>query len=202
MPKQSKFENVDLFASLNAVMKQNTGFYQSDLEIDKEIIAKAAASPRKEDKTLLWFCRPSGTHCFRERDVFLKDTAPHNTWRFYMEQTSDRVLAYAIELTGTERGKIKGNLYELDYAKHYERVKEKELPADTVKLIYEHGEREIPAGQFSTAIPIMSLESLNALKPYPTTRTRCNRSYRKNGAAGSSFRRGISRRISPHCGTG
>lgn len=59
MPKQSKFENVDLFASLNAVMKQNTGFYQSDLEIDKEIIAKAAASPRKEDKTLLWFCRPS-----------------------------------------------------------------------------------------------------------------------------------------------
>ena len=141
MPKQSKFENVDLFASLNAVMKQNTGFYQSDLEIDKEIIAKAAASPRKEDKTLLWFCRPSGTHCFRERDVFLKDTAPHNTWRFYMEQTSDRVLAYAIELTGTERGKIKGNLYELDYAKHYERVKEKELPADTVKLIYEHGER-------------------------------------------------------------
>ena len=45
MPKQSKFENVDLFASLNAVMKQNTGFYQSDLEIDKEIIAKAAASP-------------------------------------------------------------------------------------------------------------------------------------------------------------
>ncbi len=152
MPKQSKFENVDLFASLNAVMKQNTGFYQSDLEIDKEIIAKAAASPRKEDKTLLWFCRPSGTHCFRERDVFLKDTAPHNTWRFYMEQTSDRVLAYAIELTGTERGKIKGNLY--------------------------------------------------ALKPYPTTRTRCNRSYRKNGAAGSSFRRGISRRISPHCGTG
>ena len=71
----------------------------------------------------MWFCRPSGTHCFRERDVFLKDTAPHNTWRFYMEQTSDRVLAYAIELTGKERGKIKGNLYELDYSKHYERVK-------------------------------------------------------------------------------
>ena len=61
-------------------------------------------------KTLLWFCRPSGTHCFRERDVFLKDTAPHNTWRFYMEQTSDRVLAYAIELTGKERGKIKGTV--------------------------------------------------------------------------------------------
>ena len=39
MPEQSKFENVDLFASLEAIMKHNTGFYQSDLDIDKEIIA-------------------------------------------------------------------------------------------------------------------------------------------------------------------
>ena len=132
MGRLSKFEDVDVFASLNAVLKQNTGFYQSDFDIDKEIIAKAAASPNREDKTLLWFCRPMGTHCFRERDVFLKDTAPHNTWRFYMEQTSDRILAYAIELTGKERGKIKGNLYELDYARHYERVKDRELAADTV----------------------------------------------------------------------
>ena len=147
MPKQSKFENVDLFASLEAIMKQNTGFYQSDLEIDKEIIAKAAASPRKEDKTLLWFCRPSGTHCFRERDVFLKD--------------------YAIELTGKERGKIKGNLYELDYAKHYERVKEKELPADTVKLIYEHGEREIPAGQFFNGNPDYELGKFERFEAVP-----------------------------------
>ena len=108
MSKLNKFEDVDVFASLNAIMKQNTGFYQSDFDIDREIIAKAAASASKEDKTLLWFCRPSGTHCFRERDVFLKDTAPHNTWRFYMEQTSDRILAYAIELTGREQGKIKG----------------------------------------------------------------------------------------------
>lgn len=52
MPEQSKFENMDLFASLEAIMKQNTGFYQSDLDIDKEIIAKAAASPHREDKTL------------------------------------------------------------------------------------------------------------------------------------------------------
>lgn len=26
MPEQSKFENMDLFASLEAIMKQNTGF--------------------------------------------------------------------------------------------------------------------------------------------------------------------------------
>ena len=167
MPEQSKFENMDLFASLEAIMKQNTGFYQSDLDIDKEIIAKAAASPHREDKTLLWFCRPSGTHCFRERDVFLKDTAPHNTWRFYMEQTSDRVLAYAIELTGKERGKIKGNLYELDYSKHYERVKEKELPADTVKLIYEHGERVQEAGRYFDGTPDPQLGKFERFEAVP-----------------------------------
>ena len=136
MSKLNKFEDVDVFASLDAIMKQNTGFYQSDFDIDREIIAKTAASASKEDKTLLWFCRPSGTHCFRERDVFLKDTAPHNTWRFYMEQTSDRILAYAIELTGKEHGKIKGNLYELDYSRHYER-----------------GEQMIPAGQYFNGSP-------------------------------------------------
>ena len=63
MSKLNKFEDVDVFASLNAIMKQNTGFFQSDFDIDREIIAKAAASASKEDKTLLWFCRPSGTQC-------------------------------------------------------------------------------------------------------------------------------------------
>ena len=143
MPEQSRFENVDVTASLEAIMKQNTGFYQSDLEIDKEIIAKAATSPHREDKTLLWFCRPSGTHCFRERDVFLKDTAPHNTWRFYMEQTSDRVLAYAIELTG------------------------KELPADTVKLIYEHGERVQEAGRYFDGTPDPQLGKFERFEALP-----------------------------------
>lgn len=167
MGKLSKFENVDVTASLEAIMKQNTGFYQSDFDIDKEIITKAAASPNREDKTLLWLSRPAGTHCFRERDVFIKDTAPHNTWRFYKEQTSDRILAYAIELTGKERGKIKGSLYELDYAKHYERVKEKELPADTVKLIYEHGEKEIPAGQFFNGNPDMDFGKFERFEAVP-----------------------------------
>ena len=167
MSKLNKFEDVDVFASLDAIMKQNTGFYQSDFDIDREIIAKTAASASKEDNTLLWFCRPSGTHCFRERDVFLKDTAPHNTWRFYMEQTSDRVLAYAIELTGKERGKIKGNLYELDYSRHYERVKEKGLPADTVKLIYERGEQMIPAGQYFNGSPDPQLGKFERFEAIP-----------------------------------
>ena len=146
--KLQKFENVDVIASLEAIMKQNTAFYQSDFDIDKQILQKAAISPIPEGKRLLWFSRPSGTCCFRERDVFLKDTRQHNTWRFYGEQTHDTILAYAVELTGTEQGKIKGNLYELDYPQHFREVIEKSISADNYTLLYEHGELTKPAGQY------------------------------------------------------
>ena len=146
--KLQKFENVDVIASLEAIMKQNTAFYQSDFDIDKQILQKAAVSPIPEDRRLLWFSRPSGTCCFRERDVFLKDTRQHNTWRFYGEQTRDTILAYVVELTGTEQEKIKGNLYELDYLQHFREVIEKSIPADNYTLIYEHGELTKPAGQY------------------------------------------------------
>lgn len=146
--KLQKFENVDVVASLEAIMKQNTAFYQSDFDIDKQILQKAAISPTPEGKRLLWFSRPFGTCCFRERDVFLKDTRQHNTWRFYGEQTHDTILAYAVELTGTEQGKIKGNLYELDYPQHFREVIEKSISADNYTLLYEHGELTKPAGQY------------------------------------------------------
>ena len=38
MSKLNKFEDVDVFAFLNAIMKQNTGFYQSDFDIDLSLI--------------------------------------------------------------------------------------------------------------------------------------------------------------------
>ena len=84
----NRFENVDVLAAQEQLMRQNTAFYQSDFEIDKEIIGRAAASDKAEDKTLLWMSRPSGTHCFRESDVYLQGTRQHNTWKFYGEQTT------------------------------------------------------------------------------------------------------------------
>ena len=119
--------------------KQNTAFYQSDFDIDKQILQKRR-KPYPGGQTAFGFSRPSGTCCFRERDVFLKDTRQHNTWRFYGEQTRDTILAYAVELTGREQGKIKGNLYELNYPQHFREVIKKSIPADNYTLIYEHGE--------------------------------------------------------------
>ena len=51
MGKLSKFENVDVIASLEAIMKQNTAFYQSDFEIDKRILREAASRPASWNAT-------------------------------------------------------------------------------------------------------------------------------------------------------
>lgn len=148
-----KFENVDVIVALGEIMRQNTAFYQSDFDIDKGIIQRVAASDQAVDKTLLWMSRSSGTYCFRERDVFLKDTRQHNTWRFYGEQTRDKILAYAVELTSTKDGTIRGNLYELDYQQHFRHVIDAALPVSMNRLFYEHGSRDIPAEQFFDGSP-------------------------------------------------
>ena len=98
----NKFENVDVLASLQQIMQQNTAAFQNDFDIDKKILTQAAKSKNAEDKVYLWFSRPNGTHCLRERDVFLRGTREHNTFRFYHEQTKERVLAYAVVLSGVE----------------------------------------------------------------------------------------------------
>ena len=165
----NKFEDVDVIASLEAIMKQNTAFYQNDFDLDRNILQKAAASPHSRGQAaFIGFPRPSGTSCFRERDVFLKGTRQHNTWRFYGEQTRDKVLAYAVELTGIVNGKIKGNLYELDYPQHFRHVKEQALPVDNYTLLYEHGETGAARRTvFLTAIPTRSLGSLNVFEAQP-----------------------------------
>lgn len=140
----NKFENVDVLASLQQIMQQNTAAFQNDFDIDKKILMRAAKSKNVEDKVYLWFSRPNGTHCLRERDVFLRGTREHNTFRFYHEQTKERVLAYAVVLSGVESGKVKGSIYELDYVAKAELAIQTALRTDNNRLIYENGSREMP----------------------------------------------------------
>ena len=142
-----KFEQIDLLESLERIMQSHTKHYQSDFDIDKEILTDAAQKAAAEDRRYLWMARSSGTWCLRERDTFIKDSREHNTWCFYGEQSSDKILAYAVEITGLENGKVMGNLYPLDYEKHFQHVRDSSLPSDTVKLVYEHGEQIQIAGQ-------------------------------------------------------
>ena len=144
---------MDVIAALEAIMHQNTAYYQSDFAFDIKMLREAARSDQPEDKLLLWLSRPSGTFCFRERDVLLKDTQAYNTWKFCGEQTHDRILAYAVELTGAANGTVQGNLYELDYQQHFRHVIDAALPVSMRRLFYEHGSRDIPAEQFFDGSP-------------------------------------------------
>ena len=148
-----KFENVDVIDTLQQIMRHNTAYYRNDFDIDKRILTRAAQSSSPEDKAFLWMSRPAGTHCLRERDVFLKDTREYNTFRFYAEQTSDKVLAYVVAVTGIKDGTIMGNLYELDYREQAKKVFREALPADTNALIYENGTRHQPSNYRFDAQP-------------------------------------------------
>ena len=72
-----------------------------------------------------------------------------------------------MELTGKEGGKLKGNLYELDYEQHFRRVIEKSVPADNYTLVYEHGERSIPAGQYFDGNPDPQLGKFERFEAQP-----------------------------------
>ena len=140
----SKFMNIDLLGNLEKIMRINTRSYQSDFEWDRETLMDAAANVDTvplRDRTYLWMSRPCGTWCVKEKDVFLEPACAHNIWSYYAGETSQRILAYAVEVMGMENKKAVGNLYPLDYRKHVESVKDAAIPADRIRMVYEKGER-------------------------------------------------------------
>ena len=58
-----KFENMDVIAALEAIMHQNTAYYQSDFAYDIKMLREAARSDQPEDKLLLWQNRSGSMRC-------------------------------------------------------------------------------------------------------------------------------------------
>ena len=133
-----KYMDVDITASLEAVMRQNTRHYQSDFEYDRATIQRAAESLDPEEKTLVWMSRESGTWCFKERDVLLQDSEAFSTWSTY-ENTSGEIVASQVEVSGIQDGRVMGNLYEMDYREHLEYLTRSDLPANTLQVTFEDG---------------------------------------------------------------
>ena len=145
-----KYENVDIVAALGAVVELNTEHYKVDFQYDIDTFKKAARNPNGENDHLLWLSRRSGTYCFAERDVYIKDTAAYNYWRgsadilgsqsFYPTViVHDRILAFAVEIKGIENGRVKGDLYELDYRDHIRELDRTALPRHAVTVTHEDG---------------------------------------------------------------
>lgn len=140
-----KFEDVDLFDVMGRIVDSHVEHYRSDFDIDMKILREAADKEIREDRTYIWLCRTCGTWLLRERDVFIRNTREHNTYCFYADQPSDRVLAYAVEVTGNKGSVCFGNLYALDYAQHYQCVASSAQNPKGILFVYEKGQKIKPS---------------------------------------------------------
>ena len=131
-----KFENIDLVDALRRIMDIHTQNYKEDFELDAGLLHSLAGSQSPEDKRLLWMSRPNGTYLLPEREVYVEDSYENKVWEFYHEQTRDPILAYAVEIEGVEGDTIRGNLIELDYAAHVERMQKLTVPVETVAVTF------------------------------------------------------------------
>lgn len=133
-----KFLNVDIIASLKAIMGQVTVYHRSDFEYNMNAIQRAASAVEPEKKHLLWLCRHSGTHMHTERDVFIKGTASYNNVQFYHNDCqSEQVVLYSMEITGVKNGVIRGNLYERDRHQYAELAARGASPLKDETVIFE-----------------------------------------------------------------
>ena len=108
-------------------------------DIDKRIIRRAAESPNPEEKTLMWFCRPHGTHCLNENQVFIQGTRDHNTFRFYAEQTYDECVARVIIPKTVKHGKVFGDVFEINYREQAANVAQNSVAPDHDRLTFADG---------------------------------------------------------------
>ena len=146
-----KYENADIVAALGAVVELNTEHYKSDFKYDIERFKKAAQHPDGENNRLLFMSRQSGTWCVTERDAHIRDSEAFNIWNGYATVlgdinsymssviVNDRILAFAVEIKGIENGRIKGDIYELDFRDSIREINRAALPKDSVTIKFEDG---------------------------------------------------------------
>ena len=134
-----KYTDVDIVAELQKLVDSHVDSYKEDFDIDKRIIRRTAESRNPEDKTLMWFCRPHGTHCLNENQVFIQGTRDHNTFRFYAEQTYDECIARVIIPKTVKRGKVFGDVFEINYREQAANVAQNSVAPDHDRLTFADG---------------------------------------------------------------
>ena len=134
---QALFEGVDILDTLQSIVDFNTYYYKTDFNYDKQTLEDAALR-YGDNKHFLWLSRRSGTQLYPERDVFIRGTAPNNSWKFYGESKSDSVMAYLIQVIKSEDHILTGNILELDYQKHLDFIRSKSPQLTAVELVFKN----------------------------------------------------------------
>lgn len=153
MQDQRCFRDIDIIGFIGRVVQRHTRYYQSNLQIDEMTLQRVAGCKEQQDVTFIWMCRTLGTWLLPERDVLLKGTSGNNIFTYYIEQTDDPVLVFAIKVMGIKGGLIIGDIYALDYPTYYDHVCSVMLKAETVTLQYERGIRIKRADDMITSHP-------------------------------------------------
>ena len=135
-----KFECSDLIGCLEKILNINTEHYKTDFEYDRKILYEAAASDNRQDKTFIWLTRAHGTHCFNERDLFIKDTPSYTTLQYWKGNASENIKAYAVEVETVKNGKLCGSIYDLDYEQYADMVKNNAINGAAKTVTYDRGQ--------------------------------------------------------------
>ena len=143
MKFMDKITDTNIIETLREIMETNTVYYKTDFDIYVPHIQAAAEQNDYREKSLLWLSYPSGIVCDSERNVLQQNTYGHNSWRFYHEQTRDRILAYAVDIKNIDKdGNIMGDISELDYHKHAVHVRDVSVPSDYYTVTFKNGVTE------------------------------------------------------------
>lgn len=167
MQRHICFKEIDIIGFMGRVVQRHMRHYQSDFQIDEMTLQRVAGCKEKQDMTFIWMCRTLGTWLLPERDVLLKGTSGNNIFTFYMEQTDDPVLVFAIKVMSLKGGLIIGDIYALDYPTYYDHVCSVMLKAETVILQYEQGIRIKRAGDKITSYPDMDFGRCLSIRYQP-----------------------------------
>ena len=131
--EQRKFYQPDILSHLAEIVQKNTCAYTADFDFDAKRLWGSAQETNMERRSFLWMCRPLGTWCVLEREVFLDDTNANCIWTHYAD-CPEGILAYRVVIEGIRDGKLAGKVIPLDYAKQVQRVIKSALPI--VKIQY------------------------------------------------------------------
>ena len=126
-----KFEDVDIISTLRKIVDDNNLYYQSDFEYDADTLRTAY-----EGEHYLWLSRNAGTWLMHEHDAHIRNTYAYNTWQYYTDTKYYGVRAFAIEILKNEDEWPIGNIYELNYRKHVEEVRQNSFNAKTVEVVF------------------------------------------------------------------
>ncbi len=167
MRKGTKYMNTDILKAMQTIVDGHVKYYQSDFGYDIETLKEAALKKERAERIFIWMCRTHGTWLLRERDVYIKESHENSVFTYYAEQTRDSILAFVVEVVGADGDAVKGNIYALDYRKHYQHVCRAAVSAGSVTITYEHGQRTIPPTQHFGAYPDYELGAFVSYKFVP-----------------------------------